>query len=146
MSVAEPGSLYDLAIGQISSTLGARGGAKGSGASRKQWVTYLNAIVRQQAKAEDLPAERLQELFALAEGMDAAGDGGLKSMVNIMAQRFKALEQKTLGQKELAGSMGLVDGGDQGLASKAERLAASRLQLTDLKLRESQAKLRGGRG
>ena len=109
-------------------------------------MTYLNAIVRQQAKAEDLPAERLQELFTLAEGMDAAGDGGLKSMLDIMAQRFKALEQTSLGQKEFAGSMELVDAGNLALASKAEQLAASRLQLTDLKLRESQAKLRSGRG
>jgi hypothetical protein len=77
--------------------------------------------------------------------MDAAGDGGLMGMLDIMAQRSKSLEQKSLGPNELAGSIGLVGAGNQGLASKEERLAASRLQIQALKLREGQAKLRGGR-
>ena len=66
-------------------------------------------------------------------------------MLDILTQRFKALEQKSMGQKELTSSLGLVDASNLGLASKAERRTASRLQLADLKLKEGQAKLRGSR-
>ena len=75
--------------------------------------------------------------------MHSAGNGSLKAMLDILTQRFKALEQKTLGQKELASSLELVDASNLGLASKTERRAASRLQLADLKLKEGQANLRG---
>ena len=144
ISEADPGNLYGQAMDQMAKTLGARGGAKGI-RSRQQWVTYLNSIVRQQAKPEDLPPERLQELYTLAHSMDSAGQGGLKGMLDILTQRFKSLEQKSLGQKELSGALEIVDTSCRGLASKEERLAANKLQLTDLRLRESQSKLRGQR-
>ncbi len=141
MAENNPGQFYDRAIEKMANTLGARGGAVNT-ASPKQWVTYLNAIVRAQAKPEDLPPEHLQELHALAESMDAAGSGSLKGMLDIMTQRFKSLELKSLGQKEISSSFELVDSGARGLATKAERIAANKLQLTDLRLKESAQRLR----
>ena len=143
-AVEKPGHFYDSTVEKMSRALGSRGGAINK-QSQQQWVTYLNAILKAQAKTEDLPPERLQELYTLAEALDIAGGreaGGLPAMLDVMTQRFKSLEMKSLGEKETARALELVDSRDRGLTSPAERHAANRLQLKDMRLREGQEKLR----
>ncbi len=140
----KPGHFYDSTVEKMSRALGSRGGAINK-QSQQQWVTYLNAILKAQAKPEDLPPERLQELITLAEALDIAGGreaGGLPAMLDVMTQRFKSLEMKSLGERETARALELVDCLDRGLTSPAERHAANRLQLKDMRLREGQERLR----
>ena len=108
-------------------------------------MTQLSAILKAEAKAEDLPPERPQELHILAEALDIAGGrkaGGLPAMLDVMTQRFKSLQMKSLGEKETARALEPEGSRDRGLTSPAKRRAANCLQLKDMRLREGQERLR----
>ncbi len=107
-------------------------------------MTQLSAILKGKAKAEDLPPERPQELYILAEALDVAGGrkaGGLPARLDVMPQRFKSLQMKSLGEKETARALELEGSRDRGLTSPAERRAANCLQLKDVGPREGQERL-----
>ncbi len=64
-------------------------------------MTQLSAILKGKAKGEDLPPERPQELYVLAEVLDIAGSrkaGRVPAILGVMTQRFKSLQMKSLGK------------------------------------------------
>ena len=108
-------------------------------------MTQLSAILKGRAKAEDLPPERPQELYILAEALDVAGGrkaGGAPAMLSVKTQRVKSLQMKSLGKEETARALEPEGSRNRGLTFPAERRAANCLQLKGMRLREGPERLR----
>ena len=114
-----PGRLYDSAVEKLAEYLGERGGA-GSKNSMTQWVTYLQSVLQARARGQDLPPEWIQELRTLCEVLNKFGSGKMRDAADILVQRFKAVEQKALGQAGNAVGLELVQANRAGLASDVE--------------------------
>ena len=115
----KPGRLYDSAIEKLAEYLGERGGATGRSATT-QWITYLQSVLQARARGQDMPPERLQELRTLCEVLNKVGSGGVRDAADILVQRFKAVEQKALGQANNSVGLELVQANRAGLASDVE--------------------------
>ena len=90
------------------------------------WINYLNDVLRH--RASDLPAGRLQEMRTLSAALGAAAKGQSKTLLDILAQRFVALEARATGQAALAPALELIEPGGEGLASEGQlRVASSEL-------------------
>ena len=96
----------------------------GSGAknpeSATRWAQYVQGMLMVQSlqcSREHLPPERLQELRTLSEALNMAGRGNTAAMCDILAQRFCAVEQRALGQHDLARGLEIVQKRRQGLTS-----------------------------
>ena len=108
-------------------------------------MAQLSTILKGKAKAEDLPPERPQELYILAEALDVAGGrkaGGAPAMLSVKTQRVKSLRMKSLGKKETARALEPEGSRNRGLSCPAERRAANCLQLKGMRLREGPERLR----
>ena len=138
-----PGQLFNSTVARLNEFLGERGGATAK-QSLTQWVTYLQSVVMQQARQADLPPERVQELRTLAEVLNHFGSGNLASAADLLAQRFKAVEQRALGRRETAVGLELVDANRAGLATEGELRITTRDQQNALHLRQGMAQLRRG--
>ena len=103
-----------------------------------QWVTYLQSVLQARARGQDLPVERLQELRTLCEVLNKFGNGKMRDAADILVQRFKAVEQKALGQPNNAVGLELVQANRAGLASDGE------LRVAGNQVRELQS-IRAGR-
>ena len=138
-----PGQLFSATVARLNEYLGERGGAN-SKHSLTQWVTYLQSVVMQQARQTDLPPERVQELRTLAEVLNHFGKGNLAMAADVLAQRFKAVEQRALGRRETAVGLELVDANRSGLATEGELRITTRDQQNQLRLRQGMQALRRG--
>ena len=94
-----------------------------------QWVTYLQSELMGRAKQSDLTPDRLQELRALCEVLNFFGQGKVTGAADVLVQRFKALEQRVLGQSGSAHGLELVDAQRSGLVGDEE------LRLTSAEMR-----------
>ena len=135
-----PGALYDAAIEQLSVCMGARGGANNPDTAT-QWVQYLQSVVQQQCTSQNLGKERYQELKTLAAGLTAAGRGDFKTLMDILSQRFLAVELRALGQPQVSDQLELVPRSRGGLAGPAVIQEATRALRSE---RVLQADQRGG--
>ena len=100
-----------------------------------QWVTYLQSVLMARAKQSDLTPDRLQELRTLCEVLDLFGQEKITVAAAVLVQRFKALEQRALGQSGSAHGLELVDATRSGLVGDEE------LRLTSAEMR-ARARLR----
>ena len=83
-------------------------------------------------------AERVQELRTLCEALNLAGKGKVRGLSNVLAQRFLALEQKTLGQRDLARGLELVQTRSHALSPQGTlRISSSRLRTASTALTRS---------
>ena len=80
-----------------------------------QWVTYLHSLLMARAKQSDLTPDRLQELRTLCEVLNLFGQGKVTVAADVLIQRFKALEQRALGQSVSAHGLELVAAQRSGL-------------------------------
>ena len=87
------------------------------------------------ARSEDLPPERLQELRTLCEALTKAGSGEGKELVDLLTSRVLALEARTTGRWDLAKGLELVDSGRKGLATPTHLRAAKRALRSELELK-----------
>ena len=110
-----------------------------NGRSTTHWVTYLQTVLMAKAKTGELGADRLQELRTLCEVLNLFGQGRVKVAADVLVQRFKALEQKSLGNNTSSQGLELVDAKRAGLVSDEE------LRLTSSEAR-AQARLLEGLG
>ena len=140
-----PGSLYDSAVAQLAEQMGARGGAKNP-ENAVQWVQYLQSVLQQQCASGDMPPERLQELRTLCEALNLAGRGRIRGLCDVLTQRFCAVEQKALGQRELSRGLELVHQNRHGLSASGTLAKANKAVAAELKLKESAERLRRGGG
>ena len=125
IAAQSPGTLFDNAVSGIAKNLGVRGGASNPEAA-SMWINYLNDVLRHRAR--DLPAPRLQEMRTLATALGVGARGKSRQMLDILAQRFVALEARSTGQEALAPGMEIVEAEGDGLASLGHiRLASSAL-------------------
>ena len=119
-----PGTLFDNASG-IAENLGVRGGASKPEASSTR-IGYFNDVPRHRAR--DLPAPGLQGMGTLATARGAGVRGTSRRMLDILAQRFEALEARSTGQEALAPGLEVEEAKGDGLASLGHiRLASSAL-------------------
>ena len=100
-----------------------------------QWVTYLQSVLMARAKQSDLTPDRLQELRTLCEVLNIFGQGKVTVAADVLVQRFKASEQRALGQSGSAHGLELVDAQRSGLVgdeelrlTSAEKRARARLR------------------
>ena len=102
-----------------------RGGAKNPESAR-MWVNYLTDVVK--GRAVDMPVGRMQEMRTLAAALATAAEGNHKALLDILAQRFVALEAKSTGQAALAPGLELVEDTQPGLAGAGQiRIATNEL-------------------
>ena len=128
-----PGHIYDQALDQMASLMGERGGAKNPEAA-KLWIPYLQTHIMANARSEDLPGERLQELRTLCDALTKAGAGQYKELVDVLAARVMALEARSTGRRDLAKGLELVDSSRRGLATPGHLRAAKRALRSELEL------------
>ena len=122
MAALTPGKLYNTAVAGIARSLGVRGGASNP-ESASMWMNYLNDVLRH--RATELPAGRLQEMRTLCAALAEGARGQTKSMLDILTQRFVALEARSTGQGSLAPGLELVEPVTEGLAGQAQIRVAS---------------------
>ena len=122
VATREPGRLYNSAVAGIAKNLGVRGGAKNP-ESAKMWMNYLNDVLRH--RAQELPSGRLQEMRTLCAALAAGARGNTKNLLDILTQRFVALEARSTGQGALAAGLELVENSTEGLAGSAQMRVAS---------------------
>jgi hypothetical protein len=131
----QSGRLYEETVSQLEGELGRRGGAGGKQGA--MWKRYISSVLEQ--KHPDIPKEKLQELFTLAETLEKMEDGDLDSMGDIMAQRFKSIEWELAGAHAMAQSVQLAQPRIHGLTSATDVLMAERAALYDERVRKARA-------
>ena len=120
-----PGLLYDRAVGSLAKALGVRGGARNPEAAR-MFSNYIDDVLR--TRAADLPAGRVQEMRTIAAALAAGAEGKNKELLDVLAQRFLALEARATGQAQVADGLELVRNHRPGLASEGQiRIATHEL-------------------
>ncbi len=122
---------------QVQKFLGSRGAASFGGKSTAQWMTYLNSVVFAQHPPSSLPPEKVRQLEALAKTLDGLGEGGIKSVADMLSQQFKSEELTLGGHSELAEEVQLLGVEDKMLATRAELMAARKSRLLKRKLDKS---------
>ena len=137
-----PGSLYDSALERMAEHLGSRGGGKDSDTS-KMWETYLQIVVLGTVKGDEIPVEQLQELRTLCVALNQGGRGQIKMLLDVLSQRFLAIEARLLGNKSLARGLELVSHERAGLASSLQLKSAGRVLEGEARLLRAGEKLRG---
>ena len=116
----QAGALYDSAVSSMSKLLGARGGAGPSGMSSGQCTTYLRSIMFGEHPLFQLPPDNVREIQSLVKTLDELGQGRVKSVGDLLAQRFKALELELKGRPDLARELDLTSIEEHTLASSKE--------------------------
>ena len=141
-----PVALYDSAGGQLGESMGARGGGGAKNPeSTTQWTQYLQSVLQQQCRQENMPAERVQELRTLCEALNLARTGKVRGLCDLLAQLFLAVEQKALGQRNLARGLELVQTRWHGLSSQGTLRQANKAVIAGLKMAAQSERLRGRR-
>ena len=120
---------------ELEKVLGRRGGAGGKQGA--MWKRYISAVLEGKHGSE-IPAEKLQELYTLAESLEAMEDGNLDALGDVLSQRFKAVEWELAGSPVMAQSVQLVQPHHRGLTSPREMLMAERAALFDERVRKAQ--------
>ena len=82
------------------------------------WGNYLTDVVKGQAT--DLPVGRLQEMRTIAAALAKGAQGQHKALLDILAQRFVALEARATGQTAIAPGLELIKDAQVGLAGAAQ--------------------------
>ena len=69
--------------------------------------------------------EEKHEMHTLAEVLNLMGSGDVKALADVLVQRFKSLELKSVGRSEAAQGVELIDPSRLGLTSRRELSAAN---------------------
>ena len=125
MADERPGELYDQAVVDRNSFLGARGAAQGA-TTNEGWMTYLQTVVFAQHPPSSLPPEKVRELESKAKALDRLGGGKVRGTADLLTQEFKALELELHGRGDIAEELQLVELEDKMLVSRAELASAQK--------------------
>ena len=136
-----PGSLYDSALERMAQHLGSRGGGKGLDSS-KMWETYLQTVVLGTVRGDEIPVEQLQELRTLCVALNQGGQGQVKRLLDVLSQRFLAIEARLLGNRTLARGLELVSSERAGLATGLQLRSAGQALEAEARLVRAGEKLK----
>ena len=106
-------------------------------------VAYLNQVVLVNHPPSKIGIRSHREMVTLAMTIDEILGGRLMQALDLLIQRFKAIEASfEEGGWQTARHLELIPGGGAGLLREDERAAASKAELQASKLRDSLAKLK----
>ena len=141
----KPGHLAQRTLDEMTRYLSSR---SDMGDSEPTWsgqkvLAYLNQVVLVNHPPQRIGVRSHRELVTLAMTIDEVLGGRLKRGLDILLQRFKAIEASfEEGGWHTARHLELIPGGGSGLLREDERAAAAKAEVQAARLRESIAKLK----
>jgi hypothetical protein len=111
--------------------------------SGQKVLAYLNQVVLVNHPPQRIGVRSHRELVTLAMSIDEVLGGRLKHGLDILLQRFKAIEASfEEGGWHTARHLELIPAGGSGLLREDERAAAAKAEVQAARLRDSIAKLK----
>ena len=141
----KPGHLAQRTLDEMTRYLSSR---SDMGDSEPTWsgqkvLAYLNQVVLVNHPPQRIGVRSHRELVTLAMSIDEVLGGRLKHGLDILLQRFKAIEASfEEGGWHTARHLELIPGGGSGLLREDERAAAAKAEVQAARLRDSIAKLK----
>lgn len=89
--------------------------------------------------------QQLQEMRTLREALDLVARWRVQVLVDVLARRFCAVEQKALGQRDQGRGLELVHQHRHALTTGSTLTLANKVVAAELKLKESAERLRRDR-
>ena len=140
LSEKKPGRLAEISLKEMTRFLSDRdeNGERGAGWSGQRVTAYLNQIVFNQNPASKIGIRSTRELMTLALVIDEILEGNQLRALDVLLQRFKAVEASFLeGGWAVAKHLELIPATTASMTREDERELAAKSELRALKLRES---------
>ena len=139
----KPGQLATRSLNEMIRFLAERseGGAEGPTWAGQKVLAYLNQVVLVNHPPSKIGPRSHRELVTLAMSVDEILSGNLKKALDLLLQRFKALETSLLdGGWHTARHLELIPAASASLTTENERHIAAKAELQSIKLKEAMSK------